>query len=348
MYYFFGVIFHLTGGLAAGSFYLPYKKVKNWSWENYWIAGGLFSWIIVPFIAAALTIPNFINIITEHPQYLGWPVLFGLLWGVGGLTYGLGMRYLGMSLGNSVILGFSSAFGALLPPLYYDLVPQDGKVTVSQMLASAGGQMVLLGVLVCIAGIAVSGRAGILKERNIKNADTTNRGEFNLKKGLLLAILSGTLSSCFNYGIEAGRPLAALALEQGANPLFQNNITFLVVLWGGFTTNAVWCIYLFKKNKSFGAFSDSKKPLLKNYIFSALAGTTWFLQFFFYGMGESRLGNGAGSWILHMSTIIITGNLWGLYLKEWSSAGHKARVTMIGGVVILLLSVAIVGYGSSL
>ena len=345
MFYFLGVLFHMVGGVAAGSFYLPYKKVKEWSWENYWMAGGLFSWIIIPFLAAAITIPNFLEIIYDNPDYLIWPIIFGLLWGIGGLTYGLAMRYLGISLGNSVILGFSSVLGALLPAIYYDF-KGDHTHSFSHMLATPGGKMVLLGIAICVLGIAISGRAGVLKERAIKTVKGSE--EFQLKKGLLLAILSGTLSSCFNYGIEAGRPLAALAFKNGSLELFQNNITFLVVLWGGFITNALYCIYLFVRNKSFGEYSDTNRPLIKNYIFSALAGATWFLQFFFYGMGESRLGNGAGSWILHMSTIIVVGNLWGLYLNEWKGSSVKAKYTMAAGVFILLLSVIIVGYGSAI
>ncbi|MES2487314.1 MAG: L-rhamnose/proton symporter RhaT [Bacteroidota bacterium] len=351
MYFVFGVLFHIIGGVAAGSFYVPYKKVTAWKWETYWIAGGLFSWIIAPFIAVWLTIPDFFTILSNSGGLLLWPVIFGLLWGVGGLTYGLGMRYLGMSLGNSVILGFSSAFGSLLPAIYYDFVSKEGKTSLSDMLANTGGQIVLLGIVICLVGIAISGRAGMLKEKDIAVPEkglNKNGNEFNIKKGLVLAVMSGILSACFSYGIEAGKPLADAALSLGAHPLFQNNITFLVVLWGGFTSNFMWCLHLLFKNKSFPEFTDASKPLLKNYIFCALAGTTWFLQFFFYGMGESRLGNGASSWILHMCTIIIIGNLWGLYLKEWKGVQRKTKLMMLLGVAILLLSVFTVGYGSSL
>ncbi|MBM3401031.1 MAG: rhamnose/proton symporter RhaT, partial [Bacteroidetes bacterium] len=163
-----GVFFHLIGGAASGSFYLPFKKVKGWAWESYWIIGGLFSWLIVPPLAAHLTIPAFAEIIssTDH-SILKVTFIMGLLWGIGGLTYGLGVRYLGMSLGNSVVLGFCSALGSLLPSVFYDFYPQAGKVSFTQMLNDEGGRVVLLGVLVCLFGIFLCGRAGMLKEREL-------------------------------------------------------------------------------------------------------------------------------------------------------------------------------------
>ncbi|MES2796255.1 MAG: L-rhamnose/proton symporter RhaT, partial [Bacteroidota bacterium] len=163
-----GVIFHFIGGAASGSFYIPYKKVKGWAWESYWIVGGLFSWLIVPPVAAYLTVPGFAEIIKNTgSNVLYITYLMGLLWGIGGLTYGLGVRYLGMSLGNSVILGFCSAFGALVPAIYYNFNPTEGKVSLSDMFASTGGQMVLFGVLVCLIGIALCGKAGMMKEKEL-------------------------------------------------------------------------------------------------------------------------------------------------------------------------------------
>jgi L-rhamnose-H+ transport protein len=179
------------------------------------------------------------------------------------------------------------------------------------MLGNHWGQIVLLGVLLCLIGIYVCGRAGVLKEReSSKEATNSSIQEFNLTKGLVVAVVSGILSACFNYGIEAGKPMADAAVQLNINPLYQNNVIYVVLLWGGLTTNFIWCIILNSRNKTFGNYTDSKAPLLRNYLFSALAGTTWFLQFFFYGMGESKLGNGASSWILHMAFIILVANVW--------------------------------------
>ncbi len=356
-----GVIFHFLGGFASGSFYIPYKKVKGWAWESYWIVGGLFSWLIVPPLAAWLTIPNFSEIISQAGgAVLGYTFLFGILWGIGGLTYGLGVRYLGVSLGSSIILGLCMVFGSLIPSIYYDIYPAAGKDTFSQLIGNSWGQTVLLGLALCVIGIIICGKAGTRKEKELSKGGTDPHGavaktEYKFGLGLLVSIISGVLSACFNFGLEAGKPMAEVANSlwkaghagQGEF-LYQNNVTYVVVLWGGLTTNFIWCMILNARNKTFGDYTNKKTPLLSNYIFAALAGTTWFLQFFFYGMGESKLGNGPSSWILHMAFIILTANAWGLILKEWAGVSKKTKTTVIIGIITIIASVLLVGYGNSL
>ena len=356
-----GVIFHFIGGFASGSFYMPYKKVKGWHWESFWIVGGIFSWLIVPPLAAWLTIPGFADIIKGADRStISLAYMFGVLWGIGGLTYGLGVRYLGVSLGSSIILGLCMVFGALIPSIYYDLFPKDGKDTFSLLVGSHWGLTVLTGLAVCIIGIIICGKAGMMKEEQLSVAGSDPHGaetktEYKFGLGMTVAIISGVLSACFNFGLEAGKPMAELANELWKNThpnqgefLYQNNVTYVVVLWGGLTTNFIWCMILNARNKTFGDYTNSKTPLLANYIFSALAGTTWFLQFFFYGMGESKLGNGPSSWILHMAFIILVANLWGIVLKEWKGVNKKTISTIILGIITIVISVLIVGYGNSL
>jgi L-rhamnose-H+ transport protein len=345
-----GIIFHFIGGFASGSFYMPFRKVKGWSWESYWIIGGIFSWLIVPPLAAWLTLPGFEKFIRSAPaETIQFTFLFGVLWGIGGLTYGLGVRYLGMSLGNSVILGFCSAFGAIVPSIYYNIFPASGKTSLNDLLTTTWGQVVLAGIAVCLLGIYICGRAGVLKEKDLPDEiKKQSVAEFSLVKGLFVAVTSGILSSCFNFGIEAGKPMADAAVAAGLNPLFQNNVTYVVLLWGGLLTNLIWSLILNFKNKSFSDYTNQETPLRSNYFFSALAGTTWFLQFFFYGMGESKLGNGASSWILHMAFIILIANLWGIYLKEWKGVAPKTKRTIIAGIVTILLSVLLVGLGNTI
>jgi L-rhamnose-H+ transport protein len=344
-----GIIFHFIGGFASGSFYIPYKKVKGWSWESYWITGGVFSWLIVPFIAAWLTVPGFMDIIANTPfSTLFWTYFLGVLWGIGGLTFGLSMRYLGMSLGMAVALGFCSAFGALIPPLYKEFF-SDSPDTFTAMLQNNRGIFVLLGVIVCLVGIAISGKAGMYKEKDLSpEKQQESIKEFNLKKGLIVAIVSGILSACMSFAISAGEPMGHAAVENNANPLFKNNVIFVVIMLGGLTTNLIWCVILNVRNKSFGDYTNKKTPLAANYFFSAIAGTTWFLQFFFYGMGESKLGNGASSWILHMAFIILISSMWGFALKEWKGVSKKTYATILIGITTIILSVVLVGYGNSL
>jgi L-rhamnose-H+ transport protein len=358
-----GVIFHFLGGFASGSFYIPYKKVKGWAWESYWIVGGLFSWLIVPPLAAWLTIPNFSQFISlAGGSVIGYTFLFGILWGIGGLTYGLGVRYLGVSLGSSIILGLCMVFGALIPSIYYDISPEPGKDTMSILLGNTWGLFVLLGLAVCVVGIIICGRAGMRKDKELAKGGTDPHGavvktEYKFGLGLTVAIISGVLSACFNFGLEAGHSMAGAALEAwktghpGADPkdfLYANNVVYVVILWGGLTTNFIWCMILNARNKSFGDYTNKKTPLVNNYVFAAIAGTTWFLQFFFYGMGESKLGNGPSGWILHMAFIILTANAWGLILKEWAGVSKKTKTTVIIGIITIILSVLIVGYGNYL
>ena len=196
-----GVIFHFLGGFASGSFYMAFKNVRKWAWESYWLIGGLFSWLIIPPLAAFLTIPGFADIIQQSESTVfSWTYIMGVMWGIGGLTYGLGIRFLGMSLGNSVILGYCAAFGSLIPPIFYNYFPQEGKISFSYMMSTPGGRMVLLGVLVCLAGIVICGRAGMMKENDLSEEEKRKSiAEFSLVKGLIVATISGILSACFNF-----------------------------------------------------------------------------------------------------------------------------------------------------
>jgi len=352
----FGVIYHTLGGVASGSFYMPFNNVKGWRWETFWMVGGLFSWLIVPPLLAYLTIPEFGSIIASaSTQVLKITYIMGLLWGIGGLTYGLGVRFLGMSLGNSVVLGFCAAFGAIVPPVYYSFNHVEGKISIIDMINSTGGIVVLLGVLVCLIGIAIAGKAGMMKENELSDEDKKKTiAEFSLVKGLIIAIFSGILSAFFNFGIEVGKPLADVAasmpdnLFTGSSDLFQNNVTFVVILWGGLTTNFIWTTILSLKNKSYLDLVNKSTPIARNIMFSAFAGSIWFLQFFFYGMGESKIGSGASSWILHMSTIIITSNLWGIYRNEWRGTSKQTKLTITVGIAVIIASVFLVGIGNAL
>lgn len=209
--------------------------------------------------------------------------------------------------------------------------------------------MVLGGIIVCLIGIGICGKAGMMKESELSAEEKMKTvAEFNLVKGLFVATISGILSAFFNFGIEAGKAMADAAVAAGHNPLFQNNVTFIVILFGGLTTNFLWTTVLSIKNKSYKDFQNKNTPIFKNTLFSSLAGFIWFLQFFFYGMGESKMGNGASSWILHMSTIILTANLWGIYRNEWNGVKPVTIRTIVFGIVLIILSVVLVGFGNSI
>ena len=343
-----GVVFHWLGGLASGSFYVPFRGVRRWAWETYWLVGGFFSWIIVPWLMASLMTSALRATLHEAPaSSLFWAYLFGVLWGFGGLTFGLTMRYLGMSLGMAMVLGYCAAFGTLMPPIFHgDFF--------SKVVGTQSGKVILAGIAVCLIGIAIAGAAGMSKEREMSPAEKTAViKEFNLRKGILVATFSGVMSACFSYGLDAGAPIRAITMRHGTAELWQGLPILVIVLWGGFTTNFIWCVILNIRNRTgHQYFTPGKKqpaPMLRNFFFSALAGTTWYFQFFFYTMGETQMGAYRfSSWTLHMASIIIFSSLWGIGLHEWRGAGRKTKNLLALSLVVLVASTVIVGYGNYL
>ena len=380
---FLGVFFHWLGGLASGSFYVPYRGVRKWAWETYWLAGGFFSWIIAPWVLALSLTPDPVSILRAAPaSALGWSYFFGAMWGLGGLTFGLTVRYLGMSLGMAVALGFCAVFGTLMPPIF------SGEF-VTKVLATSSGLTILAGIGVCVLGIAVAGLAGVSKENELPEAQKKAAiKEFNFKKGVLVATFSGVMSACFSYGLAAGGPIKKIALDHGTDILWQGLPVLIVILLGGFTTNFIWCVMLNVRNKTgyqyFAAQlrgplplrenetiietaidapseemveqlrpketpGDRNVPLLSNWFLCALAGLTWYLQFFFYSMGESQMGEYKfSSWTLHMASIIIFSTLWGIGFREWKGTSVRTKTRLTVGLLLLVLSTVIIGYGNLL
>ena len=348
---FFGVSLHAAGGLAAGSFYLPFKGVRRWAWESYWLVGGVFSWIIAPWIAAALIVPDLGRVLASAPAAsLFWSYFFGILWGVGGLTFGLSMRYLGLSLGYALALGFCAAFGTLVPPFYDQFISASGE-KVTQLLTTLPGRITLGGVLLCLMGIALCGRAGMLKERQLtakEKAETIR--EFAFTKGVWVAIFAGLMSACMAFAIQAGAPIAQAAEDLGTPKIWRNLPVFVVVLLGGFTTNCLWCLFLNLRNGSFRDYAAAgRAPLLLNYLLSATAGVTWYLQFFFYGMGTTQMGKyDFSSWTIHMAFIIVFSNLWGIQLREWRGVSRRTITWVWIGILVLIASTIVIGLGNHL
>jgi L-rhamnose-H+ transport protein len=383
---FLGVVFHWLGGLASGSFYVPYRGVKKWSWEVYWLVGGFFSWIIAPWVLAMINTKELFAVLAQaaqsDPYCIGWAYFWGAMWGLGGLTFGLTMRYLGMSLGMAVALGYCAAFGTLAPPIYH------GEF-VSKILHTRSGIVILIGIAVCLLGIAIAGLAGMSKEREMDEEQKKAMiKEFNFKKGILVATFSGVFSGCFAFALDAAIPVAEISKQHGTAEIWSGLPKLCIVLLGGFTSNFLWCVYLNIKNKTgYQYFSSTLRraapsrgeemilenpvdapseemvehipsaklnggdqvPMLANYCFSALAGVTWYMQFFFYSMGETQMGEyGFSSWTLHMASIIIFSSLWGIALKEWKGSSAKTKELLFAGLATLIISTVIVGYGNYL
>ncbi len=377
---FIGVLYHWLGGLASASNFIPFRGIKRWSWEIYWIIQGVAAWLLAPTIFASLFVPHVFQILRDaHADpnaSLFYPLLMGLLWGVGGLTFGLSIRYLGLGLGYAIALGFCTAFGTILPPLYHG---QMGAI-----LQDRSGQVTILGVLLSLLAIAVSGAAGASKEREITGEEKASAGErdYSFAKGLIIAIFAGIMSSFFAFGLDAGKPIGDMTkvrlLAAGHRDLWQNLPVLIVILCGGFITNVVWSGILIARNHSFAQFGGEpgRNPmrtaaatgetlmdvdpvslaqriypaaLTKNYLFAILAGVIWYFQFFFYSMGETKMGKyDFASWTLHMSSIILFANLWGLALREWKGTSRRTKSLVFAGLLLLVGSTVVIGYGSYL
>jgi L-rhamnose-H+ transport protein len=338
-----GVLLHAIGGLAAASFYIPYKAVKHWAWEVFWIIGGVFSWLIAPWVFALWLVPQTPDVLRHSPpDAIFWTVIFGIIWGVGGLTFGLTMRYLGIALGYAIALGLCAACGTLIPPIFQRKFPE--------FISTTGGRVVLAGVMTCLIGIAFSGWAGIQKERELSTEQKQKSvKEFRFGRGLAVAILCGVASAAMAFAIAAGKPIADLAISRGAQPLWQNLPIFIFIMFGGFATNFVWCAILMAKNKSTATISQPGTPILGNLLLCVLAGVTWYFQFFFYGMGTTKMGKyDFSSWTLHMASIIIFSTLWGIAWHEWKGTSKSTHGLITIGLLLLVGAMVLVGYGNYL
>ena len=380
---FLGVFLHWLGGLASGSFYVPYKGVKKWSWETYWLVGGCFSWIICPWLFAYFMTNDLFGVLKQQSTgTLGWTYFFGMLWGLGGLTYGLTMRFLGLSLGTGVALGYCAAFGTLVPPIFKYFKPDyfvfAGSPSIVEIAQTTSGKVTLAGVGVCLFGIAIAALAGFTKEQEMP-AEQKQKSikEFSFKKGIAVATFCGIMSACFAFALQAGKDINAASLAAGTNKIWTGLPALPVLLLGGFTTNFIWCMYLNLKNRSGYQYfashvreehahhtggggehggieesvahapTDLKIPVMPNYLFSALAGTCWYFQFFFYTMGATQMGKyDFASWTLHMSSIIIFATMWGWIFHEWKGSSKKAHLLIGGGVATLVLSTIVIGFGA--
>ena len=330
-----GLLIIAIGSFGQSSSYVPIKKVNSWAWESFWIVQGIFAWLVFPFLGALLGVPQGMGLF----ELLGSggalkSIVYGVLWGVGGLTFGLSMRYLGVALGQSISLGTCAGFGTLLPAIF-----------AGTNLFRGEGLILLVGVCITLAGIAVIGYAGSLRSKNMTEEEKKAAiKDFALTKGLLVALLAGVMSACFALGLDAGAPIKEAALSNGVKPLFAGLPVILLVTFGGFLTNAAYCIQQNVKNHTGGDyFSVSGSVLVNNLLFCALAGVLWYSQFFGLEMGKSFLADSplllAFSWSILMSLNVTFSNVWGILLKEWKGCDRKTITVLVVGLVILVFSV---------
>lgn len=323
-----GLLIIAIGSFGQSSSYVPIKKVREWSWESFWLVQGIFAWLVFPLLGALIAVPeggSLFTLLGEGGALRA--VIYGALWGVGGLTFGLSMRYLGVALGQSIALGTCAGFGTLFPAIF-----------AGENLFAGKGLVLLLGVSITLAGIAVIGYAGSLRAQNM--TDEEKRAavkDFALTKGLAVALLAGVMSACFNLGLEAGRPLQV----EGGSALFRTLPATLMVTLGGFVTNAAYCLWQNARNRTFGDYG--KGPLYaNNLLFCALAGALWYSQFFGFGIGQTFFEPGsvvaAFAWCILMALNVTFSNVWGIILREWRGVSRKTVGVLVCGLAILIFS----------
>ncbi|MDX9920919.1 MAG: L-rhamnose/proton symporter RhaT [Paludibacter sp.] len=334
-----GLLIIAVGSLGQSSSYVPIKKVKTWAWESFWLVQGIFAWLVFPYLGALLAVTegHTLGEIIASGDGAAWKALFfGVLWGVGGLTFGLSMRYLGVALGQSIALGTCSAFGTLIPAMLAGTNLFEGK-----------GLILLISVSVAIAGIAVIGFAGSLRAQNMTDAQKKAAvKDFALGKGLLVALLAGVMSACFSLGIEAAAPIREAAIAMGTEALYAGLPAILIITVGGFMTNAIYCLFQNVKNKTLkDYFGVPANVFINNILFTALAGILWYSQFFGLELGKSFLTPGtvmmAFSWSILMSLNITFSNVWGIILKEWKGVKPATIGVLVLGMGILIFSLII-------
>lgn len=355
---FIGVGLHAAGGVAHGSFYAPLKRVRAWSWESAWLMQGLAAWMVMPWVVAVLTGSHPLQSLQQaEGRTLLFTFLFGAMWGCGSLTFGLSMRYLGMSLGQAVALGYTVSLGTLVPPMFIGQF--------SSLIANSGGKIVLLGVFTCLGGIALCGLAGLRRERERATERAANGQRSKLMMGFAVATFSGIMSAGFAFGIQAGQPIAELAFKNGAPSMFKNGPVFVVVMAGGFMVNFLWCAYLGLRNGTFGDFfgrgsgktSDwngapaetaaAEVKLGRNYLWATIAGATWYVGFMLYGMGSTFMGRyDFTSWSIHLAFVIFFSTLCGIVAKEWNGVTRRTGQLVGLSMFILVASTFVIAMGN--
>lgn len=334
-----GIIWHLIGAASAACFYAPFKRVKQWSWETMWSIGGSFSWIILPWAISLWLLPNFAEYYHSFTLSQWLPVfLFGAMWGIGNINYGLTMRYLGMSMGIGIAIGVTLVVGTLMTPLI-----QGHFLT---LFTSTGGRLTSLGIVLALMGVAVVSYAGILKERALG----INAAEFNLKKGVFLAIICGIFSAGMSFAMSAAQPMQEAAIQIGIDPLYAALPSYVVIMGGGAIVNLGYCFIRLATRADLSIradFSIAKSLLINNVLFSILGGVLWYLQFFFYAWGDARIPVKYDfvNWMLHMSLYVLCGGLVGLLLKEWTCVGKRPVRILSIGCFIIIIAANVVGLG---
>lgn len=342
-----GIVIFMLGGLAGAIFYLPFKKVKHWAWESYWLVYAIFGLVVVPWVLAFTMSPNVLAVLKQAPgDELAKCFLCGAAWGLGGLTWGLMIRYLGFGLGLALGCGICSAAGTLIPPML------KGTDAISAMFTTTSGLVSVAAAVISVAGIVFVGMAGMSKENELPEEEKKKTvAEFNFKKGLVAVLFSGLMSSAMSFGLQGGPGIEQLALttQPFTSVAWKGMPVLVVVLLGGFVVNGVWCVFLNGKNKTGGDYVKTNAPIAANILLAAVAGAIWCSQFICFKTGEPQMGDTSYiGWAVLMASQILFSQLLGLFLGEWKGTSKQTVSLLTLGLALLIVSAVAAGYSGHL
>lgn len=335
-----GLLIVIIAALFQGSFAMPMSYARSWKFENSWMMFSLLGMVTFNLLVALLTVPGLFMVIgTATFGELAPSLVFGILWGLGAITFGLGISSVGLALGYATVLGTVLGLGAFVPMVV--LHPSE--------ILSAKGLLILLGLLVTFTGIGVSGVAGLRKEREQGRAagEITRNARFSMKIGIFICLISGLCSSSINIGFSLSRPLIKRALSMGAPENWAGNVIWVVLFISGGILNILYCSYLLKRNNSTRVYRSPGS--WKNLGFLALMSAFWIGSFIAYGAGSNMMGAWGTviGWSVYMALSIAVANFWGIVQGEWKGASRETRLLMIRGVGIILLAIVIFAYSGT-
>lgn len=336
---FLGMIVFALGGLAGATFLIPARGIRGWAYETWWFFYVLLGLIVCPPIICYFTVPDFFAVtFSASPAVLLRCAGFGMMWGVGALAWGLMVRYLGIGLGLAIGCGLAAAAGTLIPPI--------AKGQAGDLVKDANALIVLGGVIGSLLGIVFVGLAGKAKEGEMPEEEKKKAvAEFNFKKGIVTAVVAGVFSAGMNFGLQSGGEIQRLAVEAGAKELWSGMPVIMVVLWGGFLVEALWCFQQHVKNRTFG---DYARPSLRNFLICASIGILWLLQFIGVKAGEPLVAPEVRyiSFAVMMASTIFFSTLAGVLLGEWKGTGAKTKGLLALGTLVLIASFCAISIGS--
>ena len=317
-----------------GSFGLGMKYMSPLSWEAWWLVHVTIAMILFPLLWAIIVVPNLFEIILSSPtESIQMAMLYGFLWGIGGIMFGVSVPYIGLSLTMGIVMGLAGSVGSLIPFF-------QGSNSTNDPVFS----YVLVGLLISLIGVAFTAKAGIDRDKLQNSTESKNKS--NITKGILIAVVCGVLSALLNVGFSNAAPIAKTAENFGVITRNSSLVAWVVVLWGAYLMNALYCVYLLFKNntwRSFGAVNS-----FKAYRWSVIAGLCWFAALGVYGQGAALLGDIGPiiGWPILLGLSLIISNYWAYRAGEWKNAKKPFNLLLLG-LVVLIFSSIVLGFGST-